>query len=524
MTIENTEFGRVEIKTVPLPEGLGSDVIGTYTYSGRVLVAVREPEKGKDWYRVFTVEDDGTGISEVFEGDIPQKRGANGIRWMCFADNRRILLGDYVIECEPDLDNCESSKLLEVIFPEEISKIPGLFMRWSEPIIAPDNEHVCFSSLTGSGAYNFLGRLTRTEGSYLMEDVRIISTVNGMEPDPDAPGCYKQTVQRGGEVKQFVRGGRSITLAGGGRSISESCLQALDSEDVAFVTDTLGYEETAIFSPNEIYAICMSPRFSPKTDAGVLGVVPLSGDMVTRGKYLNVLYQYAIAGVRSHRSGNIGPALIDIKKSMREGRGYMGVNLSDPEDKWVYYSPMSWHPDSTKALWNERTRLCEGDVQCRLRVCHLIDVDPSAPVPAQRTPDSGEISYAEPISAIFQQDSVSFPLTVKGKTGTVQNLPVEGGAWETRYDHFSEDGETFYDGWLRVKAPDNMFRPGETTIESDLTVSGAHTGRMDLRVVFRSDERFQIYPDVGTHEDGRPKCFGYAEFDGLRREVSELAP
>ena len=159
MTIENTEFGRVEIKTVPLPEGLGSDVIGTYTYSGRVLVAVREPEKGKDWYRVFTVEDDGTGISEVFEGDIPQKRGANGIRWMCFADNRRILLGDYVIECEPDLDNCESSKLLEVIFPEEISKIPGLFMRWSEPIIAPDNEHVCFSSLTGSGAITSWGGL-----------------------------------------------------------------------------------------------------------------------------------------------------------------------------------------------------------------------------------------------------------------------------------------------------------------------------------------------------------------------------
>ena len=524
MIIENTEFGRIEVRNVPLPEGLGSDVIGTYTYSGRVLVAVGMPEKGADWYRVFTVGDDGSDICDLFEGVIPKKQGANGIRWMCYADNKRVLLGDYVLECEPDLDHCESSKLINVIFPKEISEIPGIFMRWSEPIIAPDNLHVCFSSLTGSGAYNFLGRLIRTGSAYVMEDVRVISTIGGYDPDPKAPGCCIQKMQRGGEVKQFVRGGRAITLAGGGRSISESCLQALDSEDVSFVTDTLGYEETAIFSPNEVYAICMSPRFSPKTDAGVLGVVPLIGDLITRGKYLNVLYQYSIAGVRSHRHGNIGPALINIERSMSEGRKYMGVDLSDPEDKWVYYSPMSWHPSSTKALWNERTRLCEGDVQCRLRVCHLLDVSAAAPIPAQKTPDSGEIPYSEPISAIFSQNSVSFPLTVRGKTGTVQNLPVKDGAWETRYDNFSEDGKTFYNGWIRVKAPENMFRPGLTTIESDLSVFGEHTGRMDLRIVLKSDARFQIYPDDGLNEDGRPNCFGYAEYDGLRREVSELAP
>ena len=524
MIIDDTEFGRIEVRTLPLPEGLGSDVIGTYTYSGRVLAAVRIPEKGKDWYRVFTVEDDGTDICELFDGEIPQKKGANGIRWMCYADNKRVLLGDYVLECSPDLDRCTGSELIDVVFPEEISQIPGIFMRWSEPIIAPDNEHVCFSSLTGSGAFNFLGKLTRTDSAYVMEDVRVISTVNGLEPDPQHPGCYIQKTQRGGEVKQFVRGGRSITLAGGGRSISESCLQALDSENVAFITDTLGYEETAIFSPNEVYAICMSPRFSPKTDMGVLGVVPLIGDLVTRGRYLNVLYQYAIAGARSHRHGNIGPALINIERSMKEGRAYMGVDLSDPEDKWVYYSPMSWHPDSTKALWNERTRLCEGDVQCRLQIVHLLDVAPSAPVPAQETPDSQDIPYSEPISSSLRTEAMPIPLTVWGKSGTVQNRPVESGAWETRYDRFSEDGETFYNGWLRVKAPDNMFQPGETVIESDIHVSGAHTGIMKLRLTLRSDARFQIYPNFDPDENGQPKSWGYAEYDGLCRKVEDLAP
>ena len=200
MIIENTEFGRIEVSNVPLPEGLGSDVIGTYTYSGRVLVAVGMPEKGADWYRVFTVEDDGSDICELFEGVIPKKQGANGIRWMCYADNKRVLLGDYVLECEPDLDHCESSKLIDVIFPKEISEIPGIFMRWSEPIIAPDNLHVCFSSLTGSGAYNFLGRLVRTYSAYVMEDVRVISTIGGYDPDPKAPGCCIQKMQHPGAL------------------------------------------------------------------------------------------------------------------------------------------------------------------------------------------------------------------------------------------------------------------------------------------------------------------------------------
>lgn len=202
----------------------------------------------------------------------------------------------------------------------------------------------------------------------------------------------------------------------------------------------------------------------------------------------------------------------------------MGVDLSDPEDKWVYYSPMSWHPDSTRALWNERTRLNAGPVQCRLQICRLLDKAPSEPVPAAQTPDSRDVPYAHPITDALKQEMPIFPLKIRGKTGLVQNGPVEGGAWETRYKHYSEDGETVYDGFIRVKAPANMFRPGKTTIESDLTVTGAHQGQMKLRLEMYSDERFQIYPDFSADENGQPKSFGFAEYDGLRREVSELAP
>ena len=406
---------------------------------------------------------------------------------------------------------------------EEVAAIPGIFMRWSEPIIAPDNEHICFSTLTGTGAYNFLGKLVKREKAYVVEDACIISTVNDIEPDSENEGFYRRNIQRGGEVKQFVRGGRGITLAGGGRSISESTLQMLDSEAFCQITDTLGYEETAILSPNEKYAVCMSPRFSPETDCGVLGVVPLYNDIVTRGRYLNVLYQYAIAGVRFMRPGNIGPALIDVEMSMKEGRAYEGVNLSDPEGKWVYYSPMSWHPDSTRALWNEGTRLCQGNVKSRLRRCRLLDRAPSAPVPALRTPDKEEIPYARPLSYALEQKATKLPLKIKGTGGAVTNSCIAVDTYETLYENYSEDGRTFYDGWIRVKAPANMFMPGETVIESDIQVTGEHTGRMELRIVLQADEHFQIHPDRGADADGNPRSFGFAEYDGIRRNVADMA-
>ena len=524
MMIESKEFGRIGVTDIPLPEGIDSNVNGTYTFSGRVLAAVRKPEKDEDWYRVFTMEDDGTAVCELFEGVIRKKKGANGIRWMCFADNKRILLGDYVLECTPDLDHCTSSELVEVVLPEEVMGIPGVFMRWSEPIIAPDNEHICFTTLTGAGAFNFLGRLVKREAEYVVEDACLISSVNDITPDPENEGFFLRNLQRGGEVKQFVRGGRAITLAGGGRSISESTLQMLDSEEYVQITDTLGYEETAIFSPNEKYAVCMSPRFSPRTDCGVLGVVPLYNDMVTRGKYLNVLYQYAIAGVRYQREGNIGPVLIDVERSMKEARDYEGVNLSGPEGKWVYYSPISWHPDSTRAMWNESTRAASGNIKSRLRRCRLLDIQPSEPVPSVKTPDKDQIPYARPASDALKSGMPKLPIKIKGAGGgIVINSCIDTDTFETRYEDYSEDGRTFYNGWIQVKSPTNMFMPGETVIRSDINVTGGHKGQMKLRIVLQADDRFQIHPDRSLAEDGYPRCTGFAEYDGVRRNVEDMS-
>lgn len=530
MLIDNTEFGRIEVRDIPLPWE-GDDISGTYTYSGRVLVSycTAKEHEGKDWYHVVSLNDDGTDVREVFDGEIPKLQGANGIRWMCFADNRRILLGDYILECRPDIDHCEEAKLVRLYYPENLAQGENIFFHWSEIVISPDNVHMCWTMLTFTGSMNYLGRLVRDEDCYRLENVCAISGDQAFVPDPDHEGFVVMLPPRGGELKQFIRGGRALTMAGGGDSVSESMVVSLDSEELVQITDTPGYEETTIFSADERLGVVMSPRFSEKTNCAVFGLVPQPQSFAVRGKLINCLYMYCVSGVRAFRKGNIGPVLIDIEKSRSEGRAHRGVNLSDPEGRWVYYSPISWHPDSTRALWNEGTRMSEGERKCRLRMCRLLDWKPAEPVSAGVTPEKDEIPYALPAEPPKPQitDGV-FSIKIKGKCGGY--VVNEGGAgnppvYRATYHDFSDDGETFYNGTMTVTAPSSIFAPGKTVFESDLSVTGKHTGVMKLRAVFRRDDvHAPAMLSFAEGEDGRPESCGYASYDGVTLYVEDMEP
>ena len=69
MTIHDQTLGRIEVFNVPLPEGT-KDVNGTYTPSGRVLVADRK-SRDQDDYAVYTLNDDGSNVRKIFDGIIP---------------------------------------------------------------------------------------------------------------------------------------------------------------------------------------------------------------------------------------------------------------------------------------------------------------------------------------------------------------------------------------------------------------------------------------------------------------------
>lgn len=49
-------------------------------------------------------DDDGTGMRTFFVGEVPERPKDNGIRLMIFADNQRIFMGDFVLECTSSLE------------------------------------------------------------------------------------------------------------------------------------------------------------------------------------------------------------------------------------------------------------------------------------------------------------------------------------------------------------------------------------------------------------------------------------
>jgi len=92
---------------------------------------------------------------------------------------------------------------------------------------------------------------------------------------------------------------------------------------------------------------------------------------------------------------------------------------------------------------------------------------------------------------------------------------------ESRYVNYSDDGKNFYNGFERVKY--SIFE--ESTYEADIELSGEQKGEMRLRATFSKivgDTPPKLLFDQA--EDGRPKSFGYAEYNGVRLNIEDMLP
>ena len=84
----------------------------------------------------------------------------------------------------------------------------------------------------------------------------------------------------------------------------------------------------------------------------ILGLLPRPYCSLILAKITQNVYTYAISGVRKGRKGNIGPVLFEKEKSINDVN-YHGIDLHDKEEKYIFCSPISWHPSNLKALWPE---------------------------------------------------------------------------------------------------------------------------------------------------------------------------
>ena len=264
--IDDPNLGRIQIHTMPVPEHINTEGMKfscTYTYSGRVLMSYQDPSiietdpsayDAKHYLNLAVMDDDGTNFRHLWSGLEGNRMPCNGVRYMPFPDNKRIHLGCNILECEPDIDHCEKATLVPVIYPKMFGeKNEGVWEVWTEVIVSPDNVHMAWTELHNAfGANNYVGALRREADRYVIDDVQCISSMGFLKTDPNDSSYLIPKVMRGGEVKQFVKHGTALSIAGGNRAgTSDAVLQDLASESLTLLTQTPGYDETVMFSPDE---------------------------------------------------------------------------------------------------------------------------------------------------------------------------------------------------------------------------------------------------------------------------------
>ena len=482
---KNNEDIKTHLSNIPLPEDIIIDD-GHYMFDGNIFICYKRSTTNFTYFGV--ISDDGKNFKELYGEEFIVSPLANGIRLIPFRDGKRIYLGDFVFECNDttkNISSCEKGVLIPVNYPEEVVNNNNTYKTWSEMVVAPDNIHVAWTSLNmACGAVDFLGKFKRTENSYEIEESKIISTINFVEPDPTDESILITKIPRGGEIKQFIEGGNALTLVGTQPDeFVKSVYQSLKTEEVYTYSHEPGYDETSILSPDEKLGITMSTRFSPKTNMAIFGLMPRPHCSLVLSKIVESVYTYAVTNVRKTRKGNVGPVLFVKEKSINDPN-YHGIDLHDTEEKFVFCSPISWHPSNLKAIWPEVEK---GTSNRRLRKLEISNYTPSAYPKIENTTDN--VPYALDMS---EMDNIHYDKktngTIKGKkSGEIiyynSGFSSIKQTVKITYVNYSDDGKKFYNGeeeFIGDRTSKNIYK-------SNVILSGSESGQNNFTITFNTE-------------------------------------
>ena len=481
---KNNEDIKTHLSNIPLPEDIIIDD-GHYMFDGNIFICYKRSTTNFTYFGV--ISDDGKNFKELYGEEFIVSPLANGIRLIPFRDGKRIYLGDFVFECNDTtktISSCEKGVLIPVKYPKEVVNNNYTYKTWSEMVVAPDNIHVAWTSLNmACGAVDFLGKFKRTENSYEIEESKIISTINFVEPDPTDESILITKIPRGGEIKQFIEGGNALTLVGTQPDeFVKSVYQSLKTEEVYTYSHEPGYDETSILSPDEKLGITMSTRFSPKTNMAIFGLMPRPHCSLVLSKIVESVYTYAVTNVRKTRKGNVGPVLFVKEKSINDPN-YHGIDLHDTEEKFVFCSPISWHPSNLKAIWPEVEK---GTSNRRLRKLEISNYTPSAYPKIENTTDN--VPYALDMS---EMDNIHYDKktngTIKGKkSGEIiyynSGFSSIKQTVKITYVNYSDDGKKFYNGEEEFIGD----RTSKNVYKSNVILSGSESGQNNFTITFNT--------------------------------------
>jgi len=498
---EQHKIGRVNIFTLPVPEGVNPRS-AAFTQSGKIVLRYSNGA-------LATMNVDGSDFREFYAG------GEGDGDHLLFADGKRIHQGETIVECTKVFEECDDAKVVDIKFPDTYDGDPRVRNLAQEALIAPDNKTMAWMMLMSDfSAIVMTGTLERRADDYELVDNRIIGTMEPFPADPDNPGgVIPVTPFISGEVKQFVHGGAGISVVGAKDLVTtDSTVIRLDTGELVQYTYTPGYDETTIFSPDEKLGMVMTTRFSPETDLGIFGLMPRPFGNSMSVNLNRYMYTFGVTGVRGAREGNIGPALVDLRRSKMEP-GYLGINLAVDED-WVYRSPMEWSHDSKMAAWPELSQNGEGT---RIRIVELPDYKPGKPVATVDSPvmpgSTTDLEKAFEFQALQINTGV---LTVYGKhSGYLTFEQTKSGFRSTHEKYYYDYADHPREVWNGYEVM-NANLAGESVYEADVTLTGSKPGEMKVKATFGRLGGTAYPAQLIFDEDanGEPKTGGYVTYDG----------
>jgi hypothetical protein len=482
---------------VPLPADLSPVTVEWEEGGEELIVSFTAP--GVTGTQLASLRPDGSGLrcltcGSGITGDLrPVQRFRDGRRLLVAGPNHRNPRW-HVLECAPSLLDCQASLLVPIELPPNPDPAT-LIVQYRVPWVTPDDARLVWSEvrLRGPGGnLSAMGRLVRDAGAYLVSDARVIApTLRSLELGTDAER-WRGFTQPFEAKFGALRGGRDQVEAGTpSAGHYDTSVIDLASGEVRRLTRHPDHDEGVRFTRDEEWAVLQSARTDERVE--FLGLLP-------RPPYIDwsafALHFVAIAGAPGdglspggdpdERDCYVDPWLLD---RWFERGDYIGQRLLRPEDGWVSIEGnaggFGWSPDGTRIALIER-RWRHGPVgQTRLRIATLanrLPIEPARVVPIVPTP--------EPAWAIRYEDWIvpdtSGVTVIPGRaagTATLTNglVTVLAGRLRVDYAGYSDDGETFLDGFERVRIP---FVTEGAEYEVDLVLSGRDAGSMRGNVFY----------------------------------------
>ena len=115
----------------------------------------------------------------------------------------------------------------------------------------------------------------------------------------------------------------------------------------------------------------------------------------------------------------------------------MGYDL---HSDWAFCSPISWHPNSKRAMFSE---ISTKEVR-RIRIVSFDNYKPSEIIKAKATTDN--IPYAKKLEDISVDNKNNINRVIKGKEGYIVLNKTEA-LNKIEYANYSDDGKIFYNGF-----------------------------------------------------------------------------